>query len=340
MLSPGGILVTPYGDHLMKAWKDEDGTVHTKVLMAVRFSDLLLPSEAEIKEAYKQIEIEKAKNIYVPPEKIKGDILTLVNNKRFSDVTFEVQGTIFYAHKLILMNSSKYFESLLMTDESLSNIIIDDCDPKVFLAFLEMMYGGPICIEMVENVELLINKYSVRRDLTGQLPLLYGLVGNTLFSDVEFVLEDRTIRAHKLILEIRCEYFNSLFRSGLRESQEGKINISNCTSSTFVELLRYIYTGECKLTLNNWVSVLEQANYFQLDRLIALCEEFWRHNISIENAASVLEVATRYNAKQLLQYSLEFIFQNVEEVTNSDAWRELDIELVSQVLIAAVNRSK
>lgn len=63
---PGGVLVTPYGDELLRASKLLDGTIKNKTLAAVRYSDLLLPSDAEIREAEKAIEIAKANTILVP----------------------------------------------------------------------------------------------------------------------------------------------------------------------------------------------------------------------------------------------------------------------------------
>jgi len=51
MLAIGGTLVTPYGDRLMKAVKGIDEKIVVTTLVEVRYSDLLLPSSAEIKEA-------------------------------------------------------------------------------------------------------------------------------------------------------------------------------------------------------------------------------------------------------------------------------------------------
>ena len=50
LLNPGGILVTPFGDKLVQVIKNQDGTVSETPLTAVRYSDLVIPSEAEIKE--------------------------------------------------------------------------------------------------------------------------------------------------------------------------------------------------------------------------------------------------------------------------------------------------
>lgn len=46
------------------------------------------------------------------------------------------------------------------------------------------------------------------------------------FADVSFQLGDTTIQAHRFILMSKCEVFYRMFKSGLRESKEGKVAIS------------------------------------------------------------------------------------------------------------------
>lgn len=56
--------------------------------MSVRYGDLVVPSEAEIKEAQRELEREKATTITIPPSTFPHDFMKLMNNKEFSDVTF------------------------------------------------------------------------------------------------------------------------------------------------------------------------------------------------------------------------------------------------------------
>lgn len=71
-----------------------------------------------------------------------------------------------------------------------------------------------------------------------------------------------------------------------------------------------------------------------------LGEIFWYDQINIENAASVLEFAHHFNASQLKLFAMEYIFKNVKEVVKTNAWKELDIDLISSVLVFSVERSK
>jgi hypothetical protein len=64
------------------------GSVDYKIekLMAVRYGDLIIPSEAEIKESEREIERVKATTIHVPQDTFISDISKLCNSKDLSDV--------------------------------------------------------------------------------------------------------------------------------------------------------------------------------------------------------------------------------------------------------------
>jgi len=164
-------------------------------------------------------------------------------------------------------------------------------------------------------------------------------IGKEAYSDIKFSVEEKLIPAHKMVVVAQSEIFRKMFTGSFKEPQDGIIKIF-CSSDIFSEVLQFIYTGICKITEENCFGILEQANFFHLSRLTAMCEIFWYEHINIENAASVLEFANHFNATQLNQFAMEYIFKNVHDVTKTNAWKELDVDLISSVLIASVERGK
>jgi len=241
LLKPGGILVTPFGDKLIKAYKDLNGEMTQETLVSVRYSDLVLPSEAEIKEAEKQVSIAKALKIKVPESTLLMDIEKMINNQYLSDVIF--------------------------------------------------------------------------------------------------VIEGKEIYAHKYILQLRCEHFKVMFSSGLRESRSNKITVTDFSFEVFQEVIRFIYTDNCNITNETIPGLLEASNFYQLDRLKALCEDYWYLDMDISNVAHFLAISDRFNANQLKNYALEYIFGNIKDVIKTEAWKELDKDLVSDILLKSVERS-
>jgi protein-L-isoaspartate(D-aspartate) O-methyltransferase len=330
LLEVGGVLVTPYGDELLKATKLPDGSIQQKTLAAVRYSDLLLPSDAEVREAHKAIEIAKANKITVP-KKEDGYFLPFVNSKVFADFSFLVGESQIYSHKLILASRSPGLHRLFK-ESDVKTRTIENCSYEAFTSLLRYIYGNsPIDPKYFEEVhplalqfelEELINQISkYREDETVPVPkddisaIFLQFVGCPFASDIRFVVGDEkvVVPCHKIILN-QIDYFKNMFSSGLRESFSSEIKIRDCTVPLFMDVLTYIYTGTCEVTDSNCEGLLEQANFFQLPRLTALCEKFWYLNINVQNAATILSVTDHYNASQLKQFTIEFIFKNVKEV--------------------------
>eukprot|EP01126_Amoeba_proteus_P060753 TRINITY_DN8079_c0_g1_i2.p1 TRINITY_DN8079_c0_g1~~TRINITY_DN8079_c0_g1_i2.p1 ORF type:complete len:208 (-),score=48.10 TRINITY_DN8079_c0_g1_i2:779-1402(-) len=180
-----------------------------------------------------------------------------------------------------------------------------------------------------EEVLILAKKFNLCTT-SGDLPLpnpqslinkLSSLVGEKCLSDVTFNVDGHLLPAHKLILRVRSEYFGNMFSSGLSESRDSVITIHDCSKPIFLQVLKFIYTGSCDINHENVTSILEQANLLRLERLTTMCEQFWRDNIDDENAAIILQASDHYNAYQLKTFAMEHIFQHVEAVVQTQAWR-------------------
>jgi protein-L-isoaspartate(D-aspartate) O-methyltransferase len=354
LLVIGGVLVTPYGDRLIKAVKKEDGMMDITTLVDVRYSDLLLPSLAEIKEAQKQIEIAKANIILVPPDQRNVQFAHVVNNKICSDILFEVQGRPIYAHKLVFKIMVPAFYKMIEREEVIK---VEKFSSEAYLSMLNFLYTGSLTaapeywneildIAVNHQIESLENTVKMKMDKLAPVEIctfdmeLSKFVGNELYADITFCVEDKIIPAHKLVVVAQSEHFRKMFSGSYRESQSGAIQIFDCTVPVFSEVLHFLYTGQCNIVEDNCFSILEQANFFQLGRLTAMCELFWYEHINIDNAASILEYANHFNAAQLKQFAMEYIFKYVHDVTKTVAWKELDIDLISSVLVASVERAK
>lgn len=69
------------------------------------------------------------------------------------------------------------------------------------------------------------------------------------FCDINLILDDRVIPAHKSILAARCSYFQAMFRSFMPADNTVNIQIGDISPSqeAFNSLLRYIYYGEIRM---------------------------------------------------------------------------------------------
>ncbi|KAK4792213.1 hypothetical protein SAY86_022648 [Trapa natans] len=81
-------------------------------------------------------------SIYVPESNIGAHFGTLLDNMEGSDITFDVAGEKFHAHKLVLAARSPIFRAKFFDNvgEDREEIVITDLQPKVFKAMLHFIY--------------------------------------------------------------------------------------------------------------------------------------------------------------------------------------------------------
>ena len=66
---------------------------------------------------------------------------------------------------------------------------------------------------------------------------------------------------------------------------------ANCSMDVLMEVLTYLYTDECQITLNNVMQLFETADLFGIDRLKFMCEQAIINNIDTENASAILHAS-------------------------------------------------
>jgi len=266
--------------------------------------------------------------IVVQPPNIAQDMETILNNPKYSDITFVCEQKPIYAHKIVLYTTCREFEQYFVINQ----VELPEIKYKDFLTLLKWIYTGALTdiIEGVTDTEDLLRSlestaqklklYTIAHSLEqfinyNDLVLLKKQEQDSLFlengfaqqnySDVTFFIEGNQLSAHKVILYARCSYFKKMFDSGMLESQQKQIQIPHEKYQTFSGLLQYIYSNRVDLRDDNVVDILCLANAYGMPRLVELCERFLQNNIS-ENASELLSLAEHHQAKQLFEFCIDF----------------------------------
>ena len=161
-----------------------------------------------------------------------------------------------------------------------------------------------------------------------------SLINNDTLSDVTFVVEDREIYAHKLML-VRCSYFQSLFLGQMKESKLSTIHIEQVRHPIFLAVLEYLYTDHLKIPLATAMELFEAADLFCIPRLKTMCEKRMLQSITVETAASIFHAADMHSAAALRQKARKYILSHFEEVSKTSSFEEMgrqNIDLVFEIL--------
>lgn len=135
---------------------------------------------------------------------------------------------------------------------------------------------------------------------------------NEEFSDVTFLVEGRKVFGHKLVLSTVSDCFQAMFMAGFRESgpNNTEIHIPNCSYSSFVAMMKYIYTGQSPQDIDIFssdgidraISILELADQFFLYHLKQVIEGMLQPAVNDETCTFLHQVAQKTNANQLESY--------------------------------------
>ena len=163
---------------------------------------------------------------------------------------------------------------------------------------------------------------------------LEDYVNSDKFSDISLVVEGKAIPAHKVFL-CRSKYFSAMFSHNMKESASTEVRLSNISYNSMLTVLKYLYTDQVEVTLDNAQELLFAADMFCIERLKKLCEQKILDSIDVENAASILEASDAHGASNLREASLRFILTNFDRVSKTHSFNEMaraNIELVLEIL--------
>lgn len=162
--------------------------------------------------------------------------------------------------------------------------------------------------------------------------------------DVTLKSEDgKEFPCHKSVLCARLEYFNSMLGNPWIEATSCSALEIPTSSEILQVILEYLYTDESptikeSLNVEFVCNVLVVADQLLITRLKEMCEVAITENLTLKNAAELLEFAALYNADQLKQSCIQFIVLNIGALLDSKALDILSDEVLVE-LTAAYRRT-
>uniref|UniRef100_A0A3Q3EBM1 Inhibitor of Bruton agammaglobulinemia tyrosine kinase n=1 Tax=Labrus bergylta TaxID=56723 RepID=A0A3Q3EBM1_9LABR len=174
----------------------------------------------------------------------------------------------------------------------------------------------------LDGVKYENGKINVINKKTGNKPKFYQKKCSYL-CDVTLKSEDgKEFPCHKSVLCARLEYFNSMLGNPWIEATSCSALEMPTSSEILHVILEYIYTDESpsikeSLNVEFICNVLVVADQMLITRLKEMCEVVITENLTLKNAAELLEFAAMYNAEQLKLSCLQFIVLNMAALLES-----------------------
>merc|ERR1712185_887546 len=138
------------------------------------------------------------------------------------------------------------------------------------------------------------------------------LLNNELHADVTFRVGDASFAAHRCLVACTSEPMRAMLGEGFREGAGGEVEIRGVEADVFFEFLRFVYTGEARVTPENAVALLEAANLYDVPPLMRACGRVVVAGLTPENCVELLETGRRYDEPILTHAAGEFILRHAD----------------------------
>ncbi|KAF8788836.1 TD and POZ domain-containing protein 3-like [Argiope bruennichi] len=140
-------------------------------------------------------------------------------------------------------------------------------------------------------------------------------------TDIELVVEDKVIKAHKFVLQARSPVFRNMLDHNLTETTHGTIQINDLDYPILQALIWYLYTAEVlTLPFVDVCDLYEAADKYQISSLQKECTEILKSFLSENTACRTLVLADMHNDQLLRAEAVGYICRNFAEVKLTEEW--------------------
>ena len=141
------------------------------------------------------------------------------------------------------------------------------------------------------------------------------------FNDVTIQAGRLSIDANRMVLSCCSTFFETMFKSQMKERYEPSITIHEIDSTAVKHVIDYMYEGSITVNNTTVMDILAAADFLQLADIKLFCFEFLKKHISSECWYAVLSAAKLYRCDQLQNYIYQFISDHLDEITKSDNFK-------------------
>ena len=126
-----------------------------------------------------------------------------------------------------------------------------------------------------------------------------------------------------MILAARSPVFAAMLQHDMKEAAENRVIIDGIEPDIIQALLRFIYTDQVDLTVDNAAALLSAANRYFLDLLKWKCEKFLAQDLSLKNCCERFILADAQDAPNLKKVAGNIIRKSSAELKKTEGWKKM-----------------
>ncbi|XP_078492622.1 kelch-like protein 12 [Ciona intestinalis] len=143
------------------------------------------------------------------------------------------------------------------------------------------------------------------------------------FDDIIIRVGEKNIPANKMVLSCYSKYFNTMFKSEMKEKYKDAVEVHSVDAESVEKLVDFMYTGKININTNNVCDLLAVSDFLQILSVRKLCIEYLLTTITQQNWFTIQSLANCFTIPQLTEKFNNFIVENYQQVVSGDHFKKL-----------------
>uniref|UniRef100_A0A914Q3U9 BTB domain-containing protein n=1 Tax=Panagrolaimus davidi TaxID=227884 RepID=A0A914Q3U9_9BILA len=138
--------------------------------------------------------------------------------------------------------------------------------------------------------------------------------------DITFDIEGKKLHANKFILTPCSDTLKAMLSDRWTTTNDEAVKIEAYSYDNFYQFLTFLYTGSCKLTLENVFQLTDMAEFYAVPFLKEFCENFFlKMEYNVESIEEMFEFSKKYSMDYMEHTIKKFVDTNFEEILSSES---------------------
>ncbi|XP_077118205.1 kelch repeat and BTB domain-containing protein 8-like [Ranitomeya variabilis] len=137
---------------------------------------------------------------------------------------------------------------------------------------------------------------------------------------------------HRVVLSSLSPYFQVLFTCPMKESMSGEVSLLDIPASVMEIVLRFIYTGEADISMDNVEELFTVSSRLQIGLLQEFCTRFFKKYIDGENCLWIYRLAHSHNDQSLLDVAMQYISLHLTGLAEKEDFFYLELSELTRIL--------
>ncbi|KAM6949097.1 kelch-like protein 33 [Aplochiton taeniatus] len=170
------------------------------------------------------------------------------------------------------------------------------------------------------------SKVSAAEQMRMSLQSIRVLWEERLGCDVVLEVDGALFHVHRVVMAASSDYFQGMFTSGMRESQQPRVTLPFLVASELEALIGCSYSGALPLSWGCVFEITCTALQLQFPHALSMGLDFLKEEMDAYHCLDVASFAEAYGMSELLREAEDFVLRNFQLVSTTAKFHDLPPE--------------